>query len=76
MVAGEASGDLLASLLIAGLRERWPDLNNSLLSRGIGDGAAANVGSRSAPPIPPPTASFCPELCVVGACGRSGRELG
>ena len=26
MVAGEASGDLLASLLIAGLRERWPDL--------------------------------------------------
>ena len=26
MVAGEASGDLLASLLLGGLRERWPDL--------------------------------------------------
>lgn len=26
MVAGEASGDLLATLLIGGLRERWPDL--------------------------------------------------
>jgi lipid-A-disaccharide synthase len=26
MVAGEASGDLLASLLIGGLRARWPDL--------------------------------------------------
>jgi lipid-A-disaccharide synthase len=26
MVAGEASGDLLASLLLRGLRERWPDL--------------------------------------------------
>ena len=25
MVAGEASGDLLASLLLDGLRERWPD---------------------------------------------------
>ena len=24
MVAGEASGDLLASLLLTGLRERWP----------------------------------------------------
>lgn len=27
MVAGEASGDLLASLLIGGLRTRWPDLS-------------------------------------------------
>ena len=26
MVAGEASGDLLAALLIGGLRERWPGL--------------------------------------------------
>jgi lipid-A-disaccharide synthase len=26
MVAGEASGDLLAGLLLAGLRQRWPDL--------------------------------------------------
>lgn len=26
MVAGEASGDLLAGLLLGGLRERWPDL--------------------------------------------------
>ena len=26
MVAGEASGDLLATLLIGGLRERWPEL--------------------------------------------------
>ena len=26
MVAGEASGDLLASLLLGGLRARWPDL--------------------------------------------------
>lgn len=26
MVAGEASGDLLAALLIGGLRRRWPDL--------------------------------------------------
>ena len=26
MVAGEASGDLLASLLLRGLRERWPEL--------------------------------------------------
>ncbi|RQO63633.1 lipid-A-disaccharide synthase [Paucibacter sp. KBW04] len=26
MVAGEASGDLLAGLLLAGLRERWPEL--------------------------------------------------
>jgi lipid-A-disaccharide synthase len=26
LVAGEASGDLLASLLLGGLRQRWPDL--------------------------------------------------
>ena len=26
MVAGEASGDLLAGLLLAGLRQRWPAL--------------------------------------------------
>lgn len=32
MVAGEASGDLLAGLLLAGLRERWPDL----IAHGIG----------------------------------------
>ncbi|MEP7280837.1 MAG: lipid-A-disaccharide synthase [Rubrivivax sp.] len=32
MVAGEASGDLLAGLLIAGLRARWPDW------RGVGIG--------------------------------------
>ena len=32
MVAGEASGDLLAGLLLSGLRERWPDLR----SGGIG----------------------------------------
>jgi len=32
MVAGEASGDLLASMLLAGLRQRWP----ALISQGIG----------------------------------------
>ncbi len=32
MVAGEASGDLLAGLLLQGLRERWP----GLVSQGIG----------------------------------------
>ena len=32
MVAGEASGDLLASLLLDGLRQRWPDAT----SMGIG----------------------------------------
>lgn len=32
MVAGEASGDLLAGLLLAGLRARWPELQ----SNGIG----------------------------------------
>ncbi len=29
------------------MQERWPELANTLWSRGIGDGAAANVGSRS-----------------------------
>jgi lipid-A-disaccharide synthase len=29
LVAGEASGDLLASLLLDGLRERWPDMTSS-----------------------------------------------
>ncbi len=28
MVAGEASGDLLAGLLLGGLKTRWPDLNS------------------------------------------------
>ena len=32
LVAGEASGDLLASLLLGGMRQRWPDLQ----SMGIG----------------------------------------
>ena len=32
LVAGEASGDLLASLLLGGMRQRWPDLQ----SAGIG----------------------------------------
>lgn len=32
LVAGEASGDLLAGLLLAGMRERWPDLS----AQGIG----------------------------------------
>ncbi|MFO1265299.1 MAG: lipid-A-disaccharide synthase, partial [Rhodoferax sp.] len=32
MVAGEASGDLLASLLLQGLRARWP----GLVAQGIG----------------------------------------
>ena len=32
MVAGETSGDLLASLLLGGLRARWP----ALTAQGIG----------------------------------------
>ena len=32
MVAGEASGDLLAGLLLGGLRARWPEL----MTQGIG----------------------------------------
>ena len=35
MVAGETSGDLLASLLLAGMQERWPGLQ----SQGIGGAA-------------------------------------
>ena len=27
MVAGEVSGDLLAGLLLEGMRKRWPDLS-------------------------------------------------
>ena len=32
LVAGEASGDLLAGLLLGGMREKWPDMH----SAGIG----------------------------------------
>ena len=40
MVAGEASGDLLAGLLLDGLRKRWPDLH----SAGIGGPQMAQRG--------------------------------
>jgi lipid-A-disaccharide synthase len=40
MVAGEASGDLLASLLIGGLKARWPDLQ----TQGIGGPRMAATG--------------------------------
>jgi lipid-A-disaccharide synthase len=40
MVAGEASGDLLAGLLLDGLRTRWPDLR----SGGIGGAQMARRG--------------------------------
>ena len=40
MVAGEASGDLLAGLLLDGLRQRWPDLQ----TRGIGGPEMARRG--------------------------------
>ncbi len=40
MVAGEASGDLLAGLLLGGLRERWPTLR----SAGIGGPRMAEHG--------------------------------
>ena len=40
MVAGEASGDLLAGLLLAGLRERWP----ALRAQGIGGPRMAAQG--------------------------------
>ncbi|MCW5664303.1 MAG: lipid-A-disaccharide synthase [Piscinibacter sp.] len=40
MVAGEASGDLLAGLLLGGLRQRWPDLQ----AFGIGGPAMARHG--------------------------------
>ena len=40
MVAGEASGDLLAGLLLEGLRRRWPDLQTA----GIGGPRMATQG--------------------------------
>lgn len=40
MVAGEASGDLLASLLLSGLRQRWPGLQ----AQGIGGPRMAGQG--------------------------------
>ncbi len=40
MVAGETSGDLLAALLIGGLRQRWPDLSLA----GIGGPQMARAG--------------------------------
>ncbi|MBN9409092.1 MAG: lipid-A-disaccharide synthase [Burkholderiales bacterium] len=40
LVAGEASGDLLAGLLLQGLRQHWPDLH----AAGIGGGAMARQG--------------------------------
>jgi lipid-A-disaccharide synthase len=40
MVAGEASGDLLAGLMMAGLRQRWPGLQSS----GIGGPAMVAQG--------------------------------
>ncbi len=40
MVAGEASGDLLAGLLLGGLKQRWPDLQ----SFGIGGPQMAALG--------------------------------
>jgi len=43
MVAGEASGDLLAGLLLAGLRQRWP----ALQAEGIGGPRMAEHGFTS-----------------------------
>ena len=43
MVAGEASGDLLAGLLLGGLRQRWPDL----AVQGIGGPRMAEQGFQS-----------------------------
>ncbi|MBX3606304.1 MAG: lipid-A-disaccharide synthase [Piscinibacter sp.] len=40
MVAGEASGDLLAGLLLGGMRQRWPEL----VAQGIGGPAMAAHG--------------------------------
>lgn len=40
MVAGEASGDLLASLLLSGLHQRWPGLH----AAGIGGPRMAEAG--------------------------------
>ena len=43
MVAGEASGDLLASLLLGGLRQRWPELRTA----GVGGPRMAAQGFES-----------------------------
>src|SRR5688572_12806177 len=43
MVAGEASGDLLAGLLLQGMRARWPDMQ----SYGIGGPQMAQQGFES-----------------------------
>jgi len=43
MVAGEASGDLLAGLLLSGMRQRWPDLQ----AAGIGGPQMARHGFES-----------------------------
>jgi lipid-A-disaccharide synthase len=40
MVAGEASGDLLAGLLLGGLKQRWPDVK----ARGVGGPRMAEQG--------------------------------
>ena len=40
MVAGEASGDLLASLLLGGVKARWPQLHTA----GIGGPKMAALG--------------------------------
>jgi len=40
MVAGEASGDLIAGLMMGGLRQRWPDLK----AHGIGGPRMAAQG--------------------------------
>lgn len=47
MVAGEASGDLLGSLLLLGLRQRWP----RLLADGIGGPRLQALGFRSDAPM-------------------------
>ena len=43
MVAGEASGDMLAGLLLGGMKQRWP----SLLAQGIGGPRMAALGFES-----------------------------
>ena len=40
LVAGEASGDLLAGLLLGGMRDKWPDMR----SAGIGGSRMAIQG--------------------------------
>lgn len=47
MVAGEVSGDLLAGLLLTGMRERWPGLE----SWGIGGPQMTRLGFRAKWPI-------------------------